>query len=120
MFFYQEENSMIPYNYDVRNYSDTSIPAHMHLDYEWIWVKRGTVEIMVEGRPGFLYPGDSALILSNQVHEARIPEQGEVWICVFSRDYVPEFARIMKDRSCQNSHMRLDPLEEQLIREKLV
>lgn len=120
MFYYQEANSTIPYNYDARTYSETSIPAHLHSDYEFIWIQDGYAEVTIEGNKLRCESGQMLLLLSDQIHSILIARESRVWICVFSPDYVPEFARRIKDQRCSQNSLTLPQEEELLLGRKLI
>lgn len=115
MFFYQEENTLVPYNYNAFDYVNCGIPAHMHGDFEFIYVNEGILEVKVEDRTEVLLSGEAALIFPNQVHGFYTSRYSKVRICVFSKDYVPEFSRFIKDRVCLSNQLRLEKINRQVI-----
>jgi len=115
MFFYQEQNSLIPYNYNAYEYHNYSILPHIHGDLELIYVKNGVLEVIVGEDELTLGQGEAALIFPNQVHGFRTSRESLSWICVFSKDYVPEFGRLIEDRNCLDNRLHLDETDRQII-----
>lgn len=120
MFFYQEQNSLIPYNYNAYEYRNYSFLPHMHGDFELIYVKNGVLEVTVEGRKLALEAGEAALVFPNQVHGFRTSQESLCWICVFSGDYVPEFSRLTEDRICLDNRLYLDETDRQILYNRLM
>ena len=120
MILFQEQNSLIPYNYNTYVYTDFSFIPHLHHDFEWIYVKEGTLELTVENRTELLHTGESALILQNQIHSFHTPQHSVIWVCVFAKDYVPEFCKMIRDRICKNNRLYLPSSDRDFLLRKLI
>lgn len=103
MILYQKENSNMPYNYNAYLYHDFSFVAHLHNDFELICVLEGNLELNVGNHGELLDQGEAALVLPHQIHSFLTPEHSLIWVCVFARDYVPEFSKIIRDRICPDN-----------------
>lgn len=91
MIFHQPGNSRGNYNYNVFTYRGKDYAPHFHKNMELIVVQEGEVVLTVNGRTKSATAGMWALILSNQIHSFQVPETAQIWVAVFSLEYVPEF-----------------------------
>jgi len=120
MVFHQPFNSLSSGNYNAVTYTDQFWNYHFHKNPEIICVLRGSVEVSVSGRSRVLSEGDFAMCLSCEIHSYMPAADSCYWVCVFSEDYVEQFARSMEGRRgsdfrfvCSDSVRRY--IEEQLI-----
>ena len=82
--FYQSQNS---FNTDVVKFEsnvDYNFPAHLHNNFEFINVKSGQMEVIVDKTTYTLNAGDSILVFPNQVHEFVTPKSSSHFLCIFS------------------------------------
>lgn len=70
---------------------DFSLFAHLHRSYELLHLKRGRLEITVNGRSFSMDAGDMVLVLPYEVHSYRDLGDSVCDVAVFSPDYVQEF-----------------------------
>jgi len=120
--FYQAHNSVGNYNYNIFIYEPCEYAHHFHKNYELVYVMEGRLHIQVDGRNEIMEQGHFLLVLPNSVHSYWSTEHNRVWICVFSEDFVADFAKVMcsKERRerlfyCNSNEMAY--LEDTLLHE---
>lgn len=91
MIFHQPGNSRGNFNYNAYSYSKTDYAPHFHKNMELIVVRRGAVTVTVDGTSEKVRSGQMALVLSNQIHSFTLCEDANIWVAVFSEEYVPRF-----------------------------
>ena len=89
---HQVHNCAGDYNYNAYVYHNMSYDSHFHENYELIYVSEGTVDVMINTEKLVLYKDELLLIAPNAVHSLDVRESS-VWVGVFSRDYIPAFAK---------------------------
>lgn len=70
---------------------DFSHFAHLHRSYELLFLRRGKLEITVNGKEFSMQEGDLALVLPYEVHSYRDLGGSVCDVAVFSPDYIQEF-----------------------------
>lgn len=75
---------------------------HLHDSFEWICVRRGEVEILLDDRAFTVREGQGILIFPNQIHQARTQTESETLLCVFQTSLIGEFYRTVKGSVPQN------------------
>jgi len=96
---YQSQNSVGRLHFECIRYRNFQFPPHMHRHFELIYVHEGAVELEIGGQKETISAGGCALILSNRIHAYATPEHSVLDVCVFSEDYVPVFAREVRDKT---------------------
>lgn len=91
MILYEKNSLGIPNFYSIFSSRNISWPLHLHLHYECISVKSGIVEITVNYTAYRLNRGDTAFIVSNQLHSLHSLTSSEVIILHFSTDLIQYF-----------------------------
>lgn len=63
-------------------------PPHQHLREEMMFIRTGTMELTIAGKPYRLGPGDVGVIASNEMHNAKNvgTTRAEYFICNIGRD----------------------------------
>ena len=103
MFFYQNENSKNPYNYNKRETENYFFPPHFHNDFELAYVKAGCCTVTIDGNSQEIKENEFSLILPNSIHSYQTKESSIVTVFVFSKEYVSEFyKKIHNKRSTAN------------------
>jgi len=98
MVYYQTENSTKPYNYNIIKYTDYFFPSHLHRDFELAYVNEGSCHITIDGREEMISAGEFALVLQNSIHSYHTKEKSEITVCVFGKEYTPEFCKIAENK----------------------
>ena len=119
MIEYQTINCNVPYNYNIWTYRDYS-GTNIHMDYEFIYVLKGQLDVTIESYTETLSQGESALILPNQVHTLKTRENTYIWIIVFAKDYVPEFHKKLNGRICLNNKCCFEEFDKEIVLKKLI
>ena len=96
--FYQAHNSVGNYNYNIFIYEPCEYAHHFHKNYELVYMMEGSMEIQVDGHNDVMHKGQFLLVLPNSIHCYRSSEYNRVWICVFSEDFVADFAKIISGK----------------------
>lgn len=109
MIVHQQHNSLGNHNYNAFFYKDCEWFYHFHKNYEITYVLSGQVEMTLNGIKTLLSAGDFVLIFPNEFHAYRTPKASEVWIGVFSADFVGEFAKITTNKRARNSVFSCEP-----------
>lgn len=95
---HQPTNSRGNYNYNAFLYTDTSYGPHFHKNLELIYVIKGQLYVTINGVSGIVESGKMVLVLSNQIHSFEQCPESEIWVAVFSEEYVPKFASAVKGK----------------------
>lgn len=93
MIQHQKDNSRGNYNYNAYTYFNTDWSPHFHKNLELIYVLDGALEVTVNGNRETTSQGDFALILPNQIHSFSSVGHSNIWIAVFSEQFVSFFAK---------------------------
>ena len=93
---------------------DFSLFAHLHRSYELLYLKRGRLEITVDGRSFSMKAGDLVFVLPYEVHSYRDLGGSVCDVAVFSPDYVQEFYSQTGSHFLENPVFRMT--EEQMER----
>ena len=120
MIFHQPSNSRGNYNYNAITYCDKEYAPHFHKNMEVIGVLSGSLFVTVNGVSKILHQGEWALVLSNQIHSFRVDGDSEIWVTVFSEEYVPSFVNVVKDKQGSDYAFSLSKPVENLVRNKLM
>lgn len=120
MILYQSQNSVHAYNIDVLIYHNLYYIAHIHRDFELIYVLDGEVNAYIDGKCQTLTAGEFCLILQNQVHSFETPAASTVWVCVFAADYVRDFAAAVNHCTCGENRFVMNEKDRQFLVERLV
>ncbi len=120
MIIHQQHNSMGNHNYNAFFYTNCEWFYHFHKNYEITYVLKGYVEMTLNGVKTILNAGDFVLILPNEFHAYYTPEASEVWIGVFSADFVGEFAKITGNKRARNSVFSCEPEIQRFLEKYLI
>lgn len=93
MIEHQILNSRGNYNYNAFLYTDENYINHFHKNYELIYVAKGTAHIDINGKSNNLLQGDLLLISPYSIHGFSVNDRSEIWVGVFSEDYIHSFAK---------------------------
>ena len=115
---HQSSNSKGNYNYNAIIYKKTSWQIHFHKNYELIYVMKNTVSVKTNSVNTVMNAGDFLLIPPFEPHSFESDENSEVWVGVFSDDYIPMFAKEFAGASF--SVFRCDPCAEAFFRQFLI
>ena len=122
--FHQPNNSMGNHSYNVYIYDNVNYDSHFHKNYEIIYVISGKAICSVNEKTKIIEAGDFVLCLSNEIHSIKSDGESNVWIGVFSEDFIYEFAKHQKGKTgtdfsfkCPEPLMRY--LKENLIKKEL-
>lgn len=102
MILYEKNSIGIPNFYSIFSSRNISWPVHLHLHYECISIKSGVVEIMVNHTPYRLNTGETAFLVSNQLHSLHSLTPSEVVILHFSTDLIHYFTSCYQGLYPQN------------------
>lgn len=69
-----------------------SVEAHIHQFSEIVFVKQGTLTATVDGVKEIAKAGDIAFISAFRSHALAASPDAEIWICVFSNDFINDFS----------------------------
>ena len=92
MIFHQPTNSRSNFNYNAFLYEGIGYGAHFHSNFELIYAAHGDFEVSINAQNVLLREGTAVLVAPFTVHAFDIPAACRGWVCVFSRDFVEEFA----------------------------
>ena len=118
--FHQPHNSVGNHTCDLTIYDYLDFGLHFHKNYEFIYVISGTVRCEASKRQRLLRAGDFALCMSNEIHSIRTIDAGQIWIGVFSEDFIGEFVKYRKDRMSADFTFRCAPPLSDYIMENLI
>lgn len=93
---YQRHNSKAGNYFECIKYRDFFFVPHIHRHPELIYVAAGEVTVDLGEKSETVSEGEYALILSNCRHGYKTPHFSEVYVCIFSEDYVPSAAKRLR------------------------
>jgi len=97
--FFQNVTDADSFGNSIRCYHDFGFPQpHIHPSAELLYVERGRVELTVNGRAEILHPGDTALVLPNQLHSFVCDDGSFYWVHVFTPTNAPMFFTLLGTR----------------------
>lgn len=117
---HQRDNSKGNYNYNAYTYARPHWAPHFHSNFEMIYVLRGKILVTVNENSAVMSEGEYCLVLSNQIHSMESLEGALVWIAVFSEQFVPLFAKQIKDWEGQRSTFVCDEEIDRFLKAKLI
>lgn len=115
--FHQPHNSQGNFNFNSFIYSGTGYQDHFHRNFEVIYILKGFAPVRVGREQYILRAGEMVLIHPWQIHSFSVTEENQVWVGVFSKDFISKFAR--REEGQLFSPFRCDPLADQFLREQL-
>ena len=92
MIAYQTESAGSTY-INIHLYENFRYIPHLHSGLELVVTLDGECIAEVDGERVEMKKNDAILILPEQLHAFRTESSSRVWVCVFSRDFVPEFLK---------------------------
>lgn len=98
MIFHQSNNSLNN-NYNARFYKTEILKHHFHKSLELVYVLKGEIRCEVNGTEIILKSKDIGLCLPYDIHAYEPQKDTAYWICVFSEDYVHDFAKTVRDKT---------------------
>ncbi len=90
---HQAINSNGNYSYNMYFYSNTDFTPHFHKNHEFIHVTKGFCSVKAGEKQFELLQGDTMLISPNVIHSFKVDKTSEIWIGVFSSDFISLFAK---------------------------
>lgn len=118
--FHQEWNSKGNYNYNANTYFNTDWMSHFHKNFELIYVLDGRLSLTVNGNTEEMEAGDFALVLSNQIHSFQSLGHSNIWIAIFSEQFVPHFAGFVEKSEGRRSVFRCEESVCEFVRNRLL
>lgn len=118
--FHQPGNSLGNHTYNIYIYDNIHYEAHFHKNYEVIYVISGKAHCTVNNKSKIIEAGEFAFCLSNEVHSIRSIGGSQVWIGVFSGDFIGEFAKYQNGRSGSDFSFRCSDSIMEYLRENLI
>lgn len=117
MLIHQITNSKGNYNYNAYIYRCNGFQNHFHKNFELVYVIDGSVEMNINGEDTKLTEGETLLISPYSIHDFYVQKNSQVWIGVFSEDFIHSFAQ--KYGSCIFSKFRMDKSTESFLKEHI-
>lgn len=85
---HQISNSVGNYNFNAYIYSGMRFYLHFHKNYELIYVLRGECDVWAYGQKIEMKMSQFFLIAPNEPHSFAVSDTSEIWVGVFSSDYI--------------------------------
>jgi len=120
MIKHQKDNSKSNYNYNAYTYVNHGWQPHFHKNFELIFILDGELRLTVNGESSIMSEGELALILPNQIHFFEPNGRSNIWVAVFSEQFVSYFARQTEGLEGERSVFRCDDATLEFIKEKLI
>ena len=67
------------------------VEPHIHQFSEIVFVKEGSLNVIVDGHEELASKGDMVFISSFRTHTLHSSPDSEIWICIFSNDFINDF-----------------------------
>lgn len=117
MILHQISNSYKNYNYNAYIYKNTEWIPHFHGNYELIYALSGDSGFTLNGKVDRISSGELVLISPYTIHSLEIDENSELWVGVFSEDFVISFFE--KTKSARYSKFKCSPDIDLFLRKHL-
>ena len=98
MIIYQENNSASNYNYNIFIYEYIDWMHHFHKNFEFVYVIDGEFTASVDEDIFTVHKNEFLIIKPNSVHHFESPKYSKVWVSVFSKDFISDFADVIKGK----------------------
>lgn len=98
MLFHQPTNSLSN-NFNARFYTTEIWNPHFHKSLELVYVIKGRLRCCSNGNEYLLKTDDFGLCFPYDIHSYKPEPETSYWVCVFSDDYVHDFAKIIRDKT---------------------
>ena len=102
MIIYQFENIGKPYDYKSTYHSDWYVPPHIHEYSEFVFTKKGTFYMNLDGKEYVVPENHLIFVNPNQLHDCYSEAPSVVQCVVFSNDFAPIFHSLSKIKSFDN------------------
>ncbi len=120
MVYHQPFNSRGNHSYNAVFYQNVDFHSHFHRNFELIYVLSGEIKCTVEERSAVLRKGQFAMVLSNEIHSVESMGDSKCWVCVFSGDFVSEFAKMTEGKINDGFTFYCSPEVERFLCETLI
>lgn len=117
MIMHQVGNSGGNYNYNAFIYKETLWNSHFHGNYELIYGIDGNTEVTLNSIKYILSPGELILISPYIIHSLKGFPGSQIWVGVFSEDFVVSFAE--KNKYANFIKFRCEENVEKILKENL-
>ena len=121
-FFHQTFNSVGENVMNINTFTNFVHNLHFHKSFELAYVTRAQSSIMCTvGKKSYqLKEKDFVMILPYEIHSFIIPPDCELWIIVFSSNYIKSFSKIVSDKCGERSVFRCDDSTERFVYDSLI
>lgn len=102
MIIYQFENIGNAYDYKNNIHSDWYVPPHIHEYSEFVFTKKGTFYMNLNGKEYVVPENHLIFIGTNQLHECYSKTPTVIHCVVFSNDFFPIFCSLTKGKEFEN------------------
>lgn len=102
MIIYQFENIGNAYDYKNNIHSDWYVPPHIHEYSEFVFTKKGTFYMNLNGKEYVVPENHLIFIGTNQIHECYCKAPTVIHCVVFSNDFSPIFHSLVKEKEFEN------------------
>ena len=96
--FYQSQNSYNAENFKIEHGCNFCFPAHLHENFELIWVKDGQMQVKIDGKSYILDRNEAVLVFPNQVHELSTLNSSEHCLALFSTRIVKAYGNVFSSK----------------------
>lgn len=118
MIFHQPHNSLNN-NFNAAFYKTEIWKPHFHKSLELVYVIKGSLKCYSNGYEYLLKPDDFGLCFPYDIHAYEPQINTLYWVCVFSEDYVHDFAKMLRDKT-GGLKFNCSPSVTQFITESLI
>lgn len=120
MLYYQSNYFGQNGDFDRISATNPNILPHFHRSMELVMVDEGTLNLTIQNKTYTLHKGESAFVLSNQIHSMQSKNKNHAWIYVFSPEFVNQFFQLSKNKDLIEPIFRLQPGISEMIKEILM
>lgn len=110
-------NSMGNYSFNALTYGKILYETHFHRNYELIYTLCGSVNVRAYDREILLMPQEALLIAPNEPHSFKTEDNSEIWVAVFSSDYISAFSETYRNK--RFTKFRFDNSADLFLRENM-
>lgn len=96
---FESKHSLLEQEFKMTYPKALSFPLHIHRAFEFFQQICGTTEVVIGEKRYVLKEGDAVLVFPLQPHSYTSITEGQICLCIFSPDRVPEFYKKNENRT---------------------
>ena len=91
-----------------------SFAKNIHRSFEYIFVKKGQLDLMLGNKTYTIAENQGALILPYEIHSFNTNDYSDSYICVFSPEYIKTFQNMIQGKCLKTPIFNVSPIVQDL------